>query len=60
MDENDWIIWAKNKDKNDLDTAIAGILALIYFLLFMAVVLGYIKIRDLKQEQQTEQIGKDI
>lgn len=60
MDENDWIIWAKNKDKNDLDTAIAGILALIYFLLFMAVVLGYIKIRDLKQEQQTEQIGTDI
>lgn len=59
MEPYEWEIWKYKEDKNDLNTAIAGILALFYFLLFIAVVLGYVKLRD-KQFQETNKERSEL
>lgn len=51
--------WRRAKDKDDLNAAIAGILGCIYFLLFFSVVLGYVKIRDMKEHKNFKQIKQE-
>lgn len=51
--------WRRDKDKDDLNAAITGILACIYILLFFAVVLGYVKVKNIKEHNfQTNQTNQ--
>lgn len=58
MEPYEWEIWQYKKNKEDLNYAITSILALLYFLLFMAVVLGYVKMMDKNESKKETQLYK--
>lgn len=59
MEPYEWEVWKYKKDKEDFNITISGVLALVYFILFMAVILGYVKIRNKKNEEESRFRSRD-